>query len=246
MGIVSLGKIPFVWEAVKDKFEIWRFLTPFCFAGKFSIGMVFTIYMLVQFSKQYEAASPYNTGGGGGTADYAFCMVFGMVLILLTYPVISIYLPLAPVFTRNLIFYVCYVWSKRNPTAPANIWGIPFKGIYMPFAYLALSVLMGNPYFDIIHGIVVGHIYYFLVDVVPLVYGKDVLHTPQFFIDFFGLGEYVPPAPAAPARAGGRPMGGIGNNTLNPPGRVNAPNDPARGNRGGHQWGSGGRALGTD
>jgi Derlin-2/3 len=116
----------------------------------------------------------------------------------------------------------------------------------MPFAYLALSVLMGNPYFDIIHGIVVGHIYYFLVDVVPLVYGKDVLHTPQFFIDFFGIGEYVPPAPAAPARAGGQPLGGHGNNTWNGPGRVNAPNDPARGNRGGHQWGSGGRALGAD
>jgi Derlin-2/3 len=54
-----------------------------------------------------------------------------------------------PVFTRNLVFYVLYVWSRRNPTANANIWGVPVPAVYLPFAYLALSVFMGNAYADI-------------------------------------------------------------------------------------------------
>ena len=93
---------------------------------------------------------------------------------------------------------------------------------------------MGGMYADILHAIAVGHVFYFLVDVVPLVYGKDLLHTPQFLIDQLGVGAYV--APAA--------TGGTGNNTWQPPGRANPPSDPARPARG-HNWGSGGERLGS-
>ena len=116
------------------------------------------------------------------------------------------------------------------------------KAIHLPFAYVILSVLMGSAYADLLHGIAVGHLFYFLVDVVPLVYGKDFLHTPQFLIDRVGIGAYVAPA-AAPAGGGGR-GGAVGNNTWTPPGRVNAPSDPARPARG-HAWGSGGQRLGS-
>lgn len=136
------------------------------------------------------------------------------------------------------MFFVLYVWSKRHPTAPASIWGIQMKAIHLPFAYVVLSVLMGGLYSDLLHGIAVGHLFYFLVDVVPIVYGKDYLHTPQFLIDQLGVGAYVPPA-----AAGGR-AGGVGNNTWQGPGRVNAPSDPAQQSRG-HNWGSGGQRLGS-
>jgi len=84
------------------------------------------------------------------------------------------------------------------------------------------------------------------------VYGKDLLHTPQFFIDQFGIGDYVPPvAPAAGYGGGG--SGGVGGFAR--PGTVRTPNDPAGGgssNSGGrassrgHDWGGGGRRLGDD
>ena len=83
---------------------------------------------------------------------------------------------------------------------------------------------MGNPINDILHGMGVGHIYYFLADVIPAVYGKDVLKTPQFLIDTFGVGEYTPEVEVAAAP---RPV---------------AANEPARG--GGHNWGGRGQALG--
>ena len=58
---------------------------------------------------------------------------------------------------------------------------------------------------DMLHGIAIGHIYYFLFDVIPFVYGKDVLKTPMFMIDYFGIGEY-------------RPQAAVPNNPYRPPG----------------------------
>jgi len=239
-GIFSPYKLIFEWSLIKDRFEVWRFLTPFCYAGPFKIDMVFLLYMLYAFSRQYEAGGPYNTGAGGGTADYVFMLMFGAASILATYHLPGP--PMEPIFTRNLVFHVLYVWSKRNPTAPANIWGVPLKGAMMPFAYLFLTVAMGNPFFDMLHGIVIGHIYYFLVDVLPNVHDKNLLNTPEYLIDVFGIGEYHPEVAALPRPQQQANRGGIGA----PPGRVNAPNNPAAAApaRGGHQWGSGGQRLG--
>lgn len=192
--------------------------------------------MLVQFSKQYESGGPFNTGAGGGTADYAFCWLFGAATTLLTWPVLVGFFPLPPIFCRNMIYYVLYIWSKRNPTAQANIWGFPMAAIYLPFAYLALTVFMGNPFMDMIHGIIVGHIYYFLVDVVPMVYGKDILQTPQFLIDYFGVGEYRPGQAQTDAPAANRGAFGGGGGQAGGGG----------GGGGGHNWGGRGRPLGRN
>lgn len=217
------------YNAIKDGFQVWRLLTCFCYAGSFEFNTLISMYLLVQFSKQYEKGGPFNTGAGGGTADYAFALLFAMVTMITTAPIVRKYImPVSTLYSKNLVFFVLYIWSKKNPTAQANIWGIPIPAIYMPFAYLALSMFMGNPIQYMIHGIAIGHIYYFLVDVVPAVYGKDILHTPQFLIDFFGVGEYVPVQPQYAAA---------------PRGAVN-PNEPRAG--GGHNWGGGGRVLGAN
>lgn len=244
MDIIPIKSVIWDFQSVKDSFEIWRFLTPFCYIGPFSFPTAITLYLLYQYSRQYEQGGPINTGGGGGTADYLFMLIFGAVFILVS----SSFIPVIPLFSKNLVFYTLYVWSKQNPNAPANIYGVPMKAMHLPFAMLGLNILMGNPWVDIAHGIGVGHLYYFLVEVVPVVYGKDYIHTPQFLIETFGVGQYVAPAPRPAAVGGGRRMDAVGNNTWNAPGRVNRPNDPAApaGGGGGHNWGGGGRALGRE
>ncbi|KAL7483577.1 hypothetical protein ACHAW6_009208 [Cyclotella cf. meneghiniana] len=239
-GFFSPMKLIFLWDSIWDDFEVWRFVTPFMFVGKFDFNTLFALYMLCSFSQRYET-EPYNTGAGGGTADYIFALMFGMSAIFVTYPIMGKFMPILPLFARTLTFFVIYVWSKRHPTAPASIWGVEMKAIHLPFAYLVLTVLMGNPYADLLHGIAVGHLFYFLVDVVPIVYGKDVLHTPQFLIDRLGVGAYVPPSEVPGARGGASQ----GSNVWRPPGRANAPQDPARPARG-HDWGSGGQRLGSN
>lgn len=239
-GFFSVMKLLYSWDNIWENFEIWRFVSPFLFVGKFDFNTLFALYMLCSFSQRYET-EPYNTGAGGGTADYIFALMFGMAAILVTYPLMGMLMPVMPLFARTLTFFVIYVWSKRHPTAPASIWGVEMKAIHLPFAYLVLSVLMGNPYSDLLHGIAMGHLFYFLVDVVPIVYQKDVLHTPQFLIDRLGVGAYVPPQQAPGARGGAAQ----GNNVWTAPGRANAPSDPARPTRG-HDWGNGGQRLGDN
>lgn len=234
--IISPYRIVFDWVALKGNLELWRLLTPFCYAGPFDFGTLIGCYMLVTFSKQYEKTGPFNTGAGGGTADYIFCMMIGTIGILISYPFLALLIP--PVFSRNLTYYVLYLWSKRNPTANANIWGFPIKAIYLPFAYLAMSVFMGQGYMDMLHGMAIGHIYYFLVDVFPVVYGKDILKTPTFLVETFGIGEYIPAA----ATGAARPVGGGGGFGGRPAG---GPAAAARPTGGGHNWGAGGQRLGT-
>ena len=232
-GIISPMQFVWSWASIRHKFELWRVFTCFCYAGPFAFETLITVYMLYTMSLRYEQGSPFNTGAGGGTADYAFAMLFAMALMLVTYPLVVGFFPIPPIFSKNLVYFVMYVWSKRNPTAQANIWGIPMQAIYLPFAYLALTVFMGNPYFNLLHGLVVGHLYYFLVDVFPQVYGKDLLVTPNFLIDQFGVGQYRPDRPLQRDEAA-RPA----------PGAAGAAAAAAGGGGGGHVWGGVGRPLG--
>lgn len=261
--IIGPQQLYFSWYDIKSHMELWRVATCFLYAGPFSFPTLILCYMLVQFSRQYEAGGPFNTGAGGGTADYAFAIIFAVVAILVSYPLIGPLLGIAPLFCANLAYFVLYIWSKRNPTAPANIWGIPVPAQWLPFAYLALHVCLGNRYMDLLHGIAVrfvqddtadslslavshasprlsrlqiGHLYYFLVDVVPQVQGKDVLQTPQFLIDYFGIGEYRPEPVANPAAQ--RPQ--------QQQQQQAAGNRGGAGGGGGYHWGGEGRRLGRD
>ena len=240
-GVLSPMYMIYSWQAIRNNFELWRVFTAFCYAGSFSFPTLITVYMLVSMSKQYEAGGPYNTGAGGGTADYAFALLFAVITILVTYPLVLMIAPVPPIFCRTLVYFVLYVWSRRNPTGQANIWGVPVPAVYLPFAYLALTIFMGNPYTDLVHGMAIGHLYFFLAEVVPRVHGKDILVTPQFLIDQFGVGEYRPAAPARnPAeqmRPGFAAAGGGGGPAAAAAGRAGGD---------GHTWGGGGRPLGRE
>ena len=110
-------------------------------------------------------------------------------------------------FTITMAHYIMYIWSKRHPASQVNIWGsISMKAIYLPFAYLAIPVFFGGFYSDQLHGIAIGHVYYFLADVYPQVSGKDILMTPKFLIDLFGIGDYRLAA-TAEARANPQALG---------------------------------------
>ena len=128
-GIVSPYMLIYDFASVKGSFHVWRLLTSFLYVGSFSINTLMGLYMLYQFSKQYEGGGPYNTGAGGGTADYLFCLLFGMFGCVAAFHLLGGFIPIAPLFTRNLTFYVLYVWGRKNPNVDANIWGVPVKGM---------------------------------------------------------------------------------------------------------------------
>eukprot|EP00559_Dactyliosolen_fragilissimus_P003921 CAMPEP_0184855964 /NCGR_PEP_ID=MMETSP0580-20130426/1127_1 /TAXON_ID=1118495 /ORGANISM="Dactyliosolen fragilissimus" /LENGTH=279 /DNA_ID=CAMNT_0027350683 /DNA_START=47 /DNA_END=886 /DNA_ORIENTATION=+ len=232
-GVFGIDRLIWDFDSLKNNFEIWRFLTPFFYVGPFEFRTAIRFLTLYQFSLRYETEGPYNTGGGGGTSDYVYMLLFGMVSSVLLAFVSQTYL-----FSSTMIFYVLYLWAKRNPIGKASIFGISMKAAYFPFALLLFEVFVGNPWYDIVKGYAIAHLFYFLVDVVPFAYGKDYLQTPNFLIDFFGSGIYVPPV-------SNRTGDAVGNNTWSAPGRTRAPNDPAANRGSSHNWG-GGRTLGTN
>ena len=90
-----------------------------------------------------------------------------------------------------VIIYRAYTWSRRHLESKVEVIFLGrVPSFVFPFAYVVIELLSGRPYMDLIHGIVIGHVYYFLTDWVPIVYGVELLHTPMFLIRAFGAGEY--------------------------------------------------------
>lgn len=61
------------------------------------------------------------------------------------------------------------------------------QGFYLPWAYLALDLLFGNPLKPDLLGIAAGHLYYFLTVLHPLAGGRYILKTPLWVYPFHSL-----------------------------------------------------------
>lgn len=69
-----------------------------------------------------------------------------------------------------------------EPTDGADCWlvvaGFSFEGLYLPWALIAFTVLIGgSPMMDIF-GVIAGHLYYFLLEVLPTTKGWNLIQTP--------------------------------------------------------------------
>ncbi|GBG32083.1 Derlin-1 [Hondaea fermentalgiana] len=176
LGTISISSLHFAAPLVYRDFQLWRLVSTFFYFGKPSFGFLMSLFMLARFSSSVEM-DPFKTSRMGGSADYAFMlMIMGTGCLL-----ISWYMQM-PFMAHSLVFGVLYVWSKRHPEDPTSIWGFRFTGKHLPWALMAFTVLIGgSPIPDII-GVIVGHVYYFLVDAYPRMKGGPVVQTPEFLI----------------------------------------------------------------
>lgn len=58
------------------------------------------------------------------------------------------------------------------------------QGFYLPWAFLGLDLIFGDPLKPDILGMVAGHLYYFLTVLHPLAGGKLMLKTPLWVYPF--------------------------------------------------------------
>ena len=177
--------------------EVWRFATSFLYEGNLrEFRVLILLYLIWIHARQYEA-NPHPAGGGR-PADAAFALLFCMMMIVASYLAVDEFglYPfrarrklLHPLFAKTLVYAGLYLWSRRNPRARVNLNFIPMEGRYLPFAYAGFSVATGNRMHELFHGIVVAHIYYCLVEIVPTVLGRRVLTTPRLLTELFGGGH---------------------------------------------------------
>lgn len=149
----------FNWDLV-FKGQVWRLVTSYLFFGAFSVDFLFHMYFLVRYSRLLEEGD-----FRGRTANYVMMILFGVVCI-----------SLAAVYTNvhflgsALTFMMVYVWGRRNEDVRMSFLGfLQFNAPYLPWVMLGFSILLGNGITMDLIGIVVGHTYYFLEFVFPVV-----------------------------------------------------------------------------
>jgi Derlin-2/3 len=231
-----------IWPLIINKFHFWRLFTPFIFAGSFSFNFAMHLYVLYENCRRYEQ-NPFNTGGGGNSADVLFMVLFAMGVLN-----IAAYFLEIPFMSEPLLYVIMYAWSRREPEAGLSMFGFKFKALYCPWVYVAIRILMGGSATLPLVGIAVGHVYYFLIEVLPMTHGYDLLRTPEFCVQAVRMYTGV---------TGGGPGGSPYVAVQAPAARVGAPGAAAGAGAGagaqggfpsmgaGYQWGRG-RTLGTN
>lgn len=222
-GMLNPMSIVFYWPAIKDKFQIWRLLTSYWYAGKFSFPFAMHLYALYENCRRYET-NPFNTGGGGTTADFIWMVFLGM----LVFSVVAFVFDLM-VLSECMLYMIMYVWSRREPEALLNIMGFKFQSIYLPWVYVAIRLLMGGSIMLPLVGVAVGHLFFFCVEVLPAYHGIHLVRTPKFCMD---ITKWY---------TGGRgPTSTPGFTSTAPPGRDGGSNRRGEGAQGqGYNWGRG-------
>lgn len=193
-NLVLPVQIAYLWPYIWHKFEIWRFLTCFTFLGKFSLGFLFQVMMLVNFSWGYET-KPFRVDGGhreGTSADYAFTLLFCAALHL-----VIAYLINVPFLAQFLLYSITYIWSRKNPDEVVTLmFGIRCTGLYLPWYFMAFGVCLGHSLTSHLIGVFVGHIFYYVTQIKPM------LNCPQFLHDIFDDGVVNDPQNAMGERQG--------------------------------------------
>lgn len=189
------------WPLVINKLQVWRLLTSVAFFGKFSFQFLFQMYFFSSFSSKLERNEIFNQPG-----DYLFFLLTQILLL----DVISLVLawPVGfPSLGPSLVFAILYYWSRREPYAMLNFFSFNIKGYQFPFALVFFQLLIGGSIWVDLLGLASGHIYYFLKEVVPQEYGKTIISTPSFLVNF--MAQYSGPGAASTGAAGPR-LGGFG------------------------------------
>ena len=93
-----------------------------------------------------------------------------------------------PVFASGINIALIYIWAQFNKDAIVTFYfGLRFQAIFLPWAFIAMSYLMGGLDMMLIVGCGVGHLYWYLEHEAPVQYGTRILKTPailcaRFFV----------------------------------------------------------------
>ncbi len=191
-----------------------RLVTNFGIIGPPSINFLFNLVWLVQYGASYEKAAFL-----GDSAAAIWMAMLGMASTL----AVDLLLPWvrAPFHGQGFIFMMIYLWSKsQGPEVTVSMFGvIKLKAAYLPFALLVIDIVQGATPTHGIRGILAGHLYWFLREVIQSRFVIDVpgwLRRAGWVEALSNLGTGTARAVRAnptrvtvnDSRGSGRPLGG--------------------------------------
>nr|PVC53672.1 hypothetical protein MACL_00003692 [Theileria orientalis] len=165
------------WPLVLQKLQVWRVFTNVLFVGKFSLRWVFFVMLFSQFSASLEK----NAVFAGSPGSYLYFLVIQTVT--LSSVSAAFFWPSGyPYLADALLFSIIYYWSKRDMFSVVTIYFVTVKGYQLPFAMMFLHLVMGSSLWVDLMGMISGHIYYLLREVLPSKGYKNYLaRTPKVF-----------------------------------------------------------------
>ncbi|KAL5021908.1 hypothetical protein ScPMuIL_001063 [Solemya velum] len=213
-GLVSGMSLILSFDAIVYHFQIWRLITSVLFfplSGPGGFHYLMNLYFLYSYSTRLETGTFF-----GKPADYLFMLLFNLVCLIIIGFIAELFLLMDP-----MVLSVLYVWCQLNKDQVVQFWfGTRFKAMYLPWVLLAFNMIIGSGGLIQLVGILVGHLYFFLMFKYPQDFGgASLLHTPQILYKYF------------PNQRGG--MSGFG---VAPASRRRQENDN---NGGRHNWGQG-------
>jgi len=117
------------------------------------------VYFEVRYSRMLEEGD-----FRGRTANFLYMLLFGIINM-------TFFASWAELnfLGSALTFMMVYIWGRRNEDVKMSFLGFfTFNAPYIPWVMLTFSVLLGNPVVTDLIGIAVGHMYYFLEYVYPV------------------------------------------------------------------------------
>ena len=158
LDIVSPLKLYFNGPLIFQKHQYWRLLTCLFYKGDLSAHTIFDFFMFMRYSGQLEKGTFRNK-----PAEFIIFLIFGCMNFL-----IFAYLLGFQFISSCLSTMMLYLWARKNPNNVMNFFDVfQFRSCFLPYFMLSMIVISGyDPTMDIL-GSLVGHIYYFLEDIVP-------------------------------------------------------------------------------
>ncbi|XP_075323301.1 derlin-3 [Odontesthes bonariensis] len=180
LEVITPFQLYFNPDLIIRRYQIWRLITSFLFFGSLGFTSVFNIICIYHYCRKLE-----EDCFRGRTADFVFMFLFGGIIIALLGLFAKIFF-----LGQAFIIMLMYVWSKRQPLIAMNFFGVNFQAPFLPWVLMGFSLLFGDSIVVHILGISVGHLYYFLEDVVPnQPGGRRLLMTPELLRAMFDQPE---------------------------------------------------------
>lgn len=184
--IVTLKIIPPVTLAAfsvpSDFWKLWKLPASLTYRGPFSLNYIFNlIFFYMTINPLERNYVPTFYGEFLMLLSFVFCSCFflGSLINWGGYFVIS----------KSFSFALTYIYCKKFPNDSIILFFVlKVKTAYYPFATMAVSILMGDNWKHFVIGLIVGHFYIFLKEVLPISHRKNFLKTPFFMTK---LGQIV-------------------------------------------------------
>mmetsp|Transcript_29951 Transcript_29951/g.34140 ORF Transcript_29951/g.34140 Transcript_29951/m.34140 type:complete len:254 (+) Transcript_29951:252-1013(+) len=188
VDIVTPFSLYYNWDLIFQEGQFWRLITSYLFFGVFSFDFLFHMYFLVRYCRLLEEGD-----FRGKTANFVYMLLFGIVFMTLIASYTNIHF-----LGQALTFMMVYVWGRRNEEVKMSFLGFfSFHAPYLPWVMLTFSVLLGNSVTIDLIGILVGHCYYYLEYVYPVLadvrgWSLQRIMEPPAILHWL-CGSYQPP-----------------------------------------------------